>query len=354
MDKLSVVCHGNVNSGKKFVENLSKKRFTFGLIASYSETCEIPGITIAGADKESLKFTAPADAEYIEYGKCFSIPGIPISPDGKPTPALLTRVSLNAAKIPHFVVNAGSKIRPSLCYFDADIISGKNISESPAMTVDQVKSAIEYGKNLGKIMSQNTDCLVIGESLPGGTTTALAVLRGFGLECNVSSSMQNNPLDLKNKIVSDALERKGSDEPLEIIANFGDPMMPVCAGMLSTASEKCHVILAGGTQMLSVLKLAKHIGYKNENSAIGCTSYIIDDSQAKFLETVKEIDDIGVLSCDPCLHNSQHFGLRSYADGFVKEGAGAGGSLIASLLKTGNSIDELFPLFEKEYKRIST
>ena len=117
MDKLSVVCYGNVINGKKFVENLSKKRFTFGLIASYSETCEISGITIAGADKESLKFTAPADAEYIEYGKCFSIPGIPISPDGKPTPALLTRVSLNAAKIPHFVVNAGSKVRPSLCYF---------------------------------------------------------------------------------------------------------------------------------------------------------------------------------------------------------------------------------------------
>ena len=30
-------------------------------------------------------------------------------------------------------------------------------------------------------------------------------------------------------------------------------MMPVCAGMLSSASEKCHVILAGGTQMLAVL-----------------------------------------------------------------------------------------------------
>ena len=97
---------------------------------------------------------------------------------------------------------------------------GKNISECPAMSLDQVKSAIEYGKNLGKIMSQNTDCIVIGESLPGGTTTALAVLRGFGLNCNVSSSMQNNPLDLKNKIVSDALKRKKSDDPLEIIGNF--------------------------------------------------------------------------------------------------------------------------------------
>ena len=76
------------------------------------------------------------------------------------------------------------------------------------MSVKQVQYSIEYGKSLGKIMSQNTDCLVIGESIPGGTTTALAVLRGFGLECNVSSSMQNNPLDLKNKIVSDALNGK--------------------------------------------------------------------------------------------------------------------------------------------------
>ena len=351
---MSVTCHGNIDQAKKIIKVLSKKRFTFGLVASYSETCEIPGITIAGADKEFLKFTAPADSEYIEYGKCVCIPGIPISPDGKPTPALLTRVSLNSAKIPHFVVNAGSKVRPSLCYFDADVLPGKNIAENPAMSLEQVKSAVKYGKQLGKIMSQNTDCLVIGECVPGGTTTALAVLRAFGLECNVSSSMQNNPLELKNKVVSAALKRKKSDDEFEIIANFGDPMMPVCAGMLSAASDKCHVILAGGTQMLAVLKLAKIIGYDAEKTAIGCTSYIIDDSQAKFLDTVKQIDDIAVLSCDPYLHNSQHFGLRSYADGFVKEGAGAGGVIIASLLKTENSIEKLFPLFEQEYKRIST
>ena len=351
---MSITSHGNVDNAKNIIEFLSKKRFTFGLVTSYSETCEIPGITIAGADKEFLKFTAPADSEYIEYGKCVSISGIPISPDGKPTPALLTRVSLNSAKIPHFVINAGSKVRPSLCYFDADILPGKNISENPAMSVEQVKSAIQYGKHLGKIMLQNTDCLVIGECVPGGTTTALAVLRAFGLECNVSSSMQNNPLELKNKVVSDALKRKSSNDEFEIIANFGDPMMPVCAGMLSSASEKCHVILAGGTQMLAVLKLAKTIGYIAENTAIGCTSYIIDDSQAKFLDTLKMIDDIAVLSCDPCLHNSQHFGLRSYADGFVKEGAGAGGAIIASLLKTENTIENLFSEFEKEYKRIST
>ena len=73
---------------------------------------------------------------------------------------------------------------------------------------------------MGKIISQSTDCVVLGESLPGGTTTALAVLRGFGLDCNVSSSMQNNPLDLKNKIVSDALKRKKSDPEITDITEI--------------------------------------------------------------------------------------------------------------------------------------
>ena len=79
---MSIICHGDVENAKKFLHDLSKKRFTFGLVASYTETCEIPGITIAGADKEFLKFTAAADSEYIEYGKCVCISGIPISPDG--------------------------------------------------------------------------------------------------------------------------------------------------------------------------------------------------------------------------------------------------------------------------------
>ena len=131
-------------------------------------------------------------------------------------------------------------------------------------------------------------------------------------------------------------------------------MIPVCAGMLSTASKNCRVILAGGTQMTAVLAFAKKVGYEKNNTAIGCTSYIINDKEALFLETVKQIDDIAVLAIDPMLSDSQFHGLRSYSEGFVKEGAGAGGSLIASVLKTGRSSHRLLELIEKEYHRIST
>ena len=354
MDNLSITCYGNKQNAENFINSLEKKRFTFSLVTSYTETCEIPGITIAGADKEFLKFTSPADAEYLTHGKCKCIDSIQMSPDGKPTPALLTKVALNTSKIPHFIINAGSKIAPDVPSFDSEIPIGKNISESSALTLDDVRNAVEFGKIIGKSISKATDCLVIGESIPGGTTTALATLKGLGIDASVSSSMPKNPIEIKNNVVSSALKRKKSDDVFEIVAELGDPMIPVCAGMLSEASKNCRVILAGGTQMTAVLAFAKKVGYEKNNTAIGCTSYIIDDKEALFLETVKQIDDIAVLAIDPMLSDSQFHGLRSYSEGFVKEGAGAGGSLIASVLKTGRSSERLLELIEKEYQRIST
>ena len=354
MDKLSITCYGNKQNAENFIKSLERKRFTFSLVTSYTETCEIPGITIAGADKEFLKFTSPADAEYLSYGKCKCIDSIPMSPDGKPTPALLTKVALNTSKIPHFVINAGSKIAPDVPSFDSELPIGKNISESSALTLDDVHNAVEFGKIIGKSISKATDCLVIGESIPGGTTTALATLSGLGIEASVSSSMPKNPIEIKNNVVSSALKRKKSDDAFEIVAELGDPMIPVCAGMLSEASKNCRVILAGGTQMTAVLAFAKKVGYEKNNTAIGCTSYIIDDKEGLLLETVKQIDDVAVLAIDPMLSDSQFYGLRSYSEGFVKEGAGAGGSLIASVLKTGRSSQRLLELIEKEYQRIST
>jgi len=353
VDKLVISSHGNVESGKEFINSLEKSQFNFCLVISYTETSEIPGITIAGADKEFLKFTSPADAEFLRHGSCKCIDSIPMSPDGKPTPALLTKVALDSAKIPHFVVNAGSKISPDIPHFDSQLEFGKNISESTALSPEKVSEAVEFGKIIGKSICRPNECLVIGESIPGGTTTALAVLNGFGINTSVSSSMPSNPIEIKNQAVDKALKRLESDDPINVISELGDPMIPVVAGILSESSKITHVILAGGTQMTAVLAFAKRIGYNQQNIAVGCTSYIIDDVDAKFLETVKQIDDIPVLSVDPLLSQSKFPGLKSYSEGFVKEGAGAGGCMIASLLKTRMTADKLLELIEKEYERIS-
>jgi len=346
--------HCNEERGQKFIKDVEQKQFLFSFIISYTETCEIPGITVAGADPDFIKFTPPADAEFIHYGYCKSIDIIPMTPDGKPTPALLTRASLKTASIPQVVINAGCKISPKLPYLETSLPFGKNISTEPGLEQSSVTHAIDYGKIVGKTLASCTNCLVIGESIPGGTTTALAVMKGLGIDARVSSSMPKNPKSLKNEVVEKALRRSDSKEPYDIIANVGDPMIPFVAGMLSTASEITNVILAGGTQMAAVLALAKTTGYDENRVAIGTTSYITGDSNANLLEVIESISDIPVLSVNPQLADSKFDGLRAYSEGFVKEGAGAGGSMIASLLKTGMNSKKLLSIIDDEYTRITT
>ena len=101
---------GDVAKAENFLDSIKNGNFLFSFVISYTETCEIPGITFAGADKDSIKYTPPADAEYLYYGNCKTIDKIPMTPDGKPTPALLTKVALESSSIPHIVINAGSKV----------------------------------------------------------------------------------------------------------------------------------------------------------------------------------------------------------------------------------------------------
>ena len=345
---------GNVEQGQSFLEHIKSKRFLFSLVISYTETCKVPGITFAGADKDSIQFTPPADAEYLHYGYCKTIDKIPMTPDGKPTPGLLTKTALESASIPHLTVNAGSKIPPQLPFVDTGMSFGEDISTSDAMTDAQVSHAVDYGRIVGRSMASLTDCLVIGESIPGGTTTALAVLKALGFDAKVSSSIPNNPIELKNQIVKSALERIDSDHPYSIVAKVGDPMIPFVAGMLSSASGVSDVMLAGGTQMAAVLAFASKIGFNEENTAIGTTSYITGDKSANFTSLVKKIADIPAIAVNPGLENSKYPGLRAFSKGFAKEGVGAGASIISSMIKTGNGSAKFLEMAEKEYRRLFT
>lgn len=344
---------GNKQKGLEFIKQTEQKKFVFSLVISYTATSEIPGITMAGEHPDLIKFTGPADAEFIHYGHCKSISVIPMTPDGKPTPALLTKTALEAASISSIVINAGSKISPKLPFIDMNLDYGKNIEKESALTMEQVGNAVEYGRIIGRFLGALTDCVVVGESIPGGTTTALGVLEGLGIKGLVSSSMPENPVEIKVKTVKDALKRLQSKEPFEIVSQLGDPMIPTVAGILCTASEISRVILAGGTQMAAVLAFAKSIGFEGKNTALGTTSYVTDDKSANLIETVSQILDIPILVAKLKLAESKISGLRAYAEGFVKEGAGAGGASIACMLKTGIDARHLLDLTEQEYAKIT-
>ncbi len=345
---------GNQEKGQEFVKSIEKKKFLFSLVISYTETSEIPGITVAGSNPDFIKYTSPADSEYLHYGSCKCIDSVPMTPDGKPTPAILTKVALESASIPHVVINAGSKILPDIPFFETGLDHGKNIQNEPALDRFYVLRAVEYGRIIGRTLGAVTDCLVIGESIPAGTTTAMAVLKGFDIDAKVSSSIPDNPLELKNKVVNDALKRSKSKDAYDVIANLGDPMIPLVAGMLGTASQTCKVLLAGGTQMAAVLALGHTTGYDENNIAIGTTSYIVNDDSANFLDMIKEIKDIPILVINPKLEDSVIQGLKSYSEGFVKEGVGAGGAMISAILKTGLTSEKLLQKTEEEYQRITT
>jgi NaMN:DMB phosphoribosyltransferase len=69
---------------------------------------------------------------------------------------------------------------------------------------------------------------------------------------------------------------------------------------------------------------------------------------------VSEIADIPAIAVNPRLENSSFPGLKAFSEGFAKEGVGAGGSMIASMLKTKNNSSKFLELAEKEYRRIFT
>ncbi|CAE6493887.1 nicotinate mononucleotide-dependent phosphoribosyltransferase CobT [Candidatus Nitrosotenuis uzonensis] len=342
----------DTKKGQALIDCLEKKQFLFSLVISYTDTCTVPGITMAGKSAELLQYTPPADAEFLNFGYCKCVNAVPVSPDGKPTPGLLTKTALESASIPNVVINAGSKIAPMLPYFETGLPYGKNIAIEAAMSLDTVSRAVEYGRMIGRCLGSTTDCLLIGESIPGGTTTAQAVLSGLGFEAKVSSSMEHNPLHLKNRIALEALGRTSRKDPFSIVAGVGDPLIPAIAGILSTASLQTKVILAGGTQMAAVLAFAKSAGYNRDNTAIATTSYVIDDKSANLVDTVRQIDQIPVFGVRLALGDSRIDGLRAYANGSVKEGVGAGGASLAAMLKVGIGSSHLLHLAENQYEEI--
>jgi NaMN:DMB phosphoribosyltransferase len=102
--------------------------------------------------------------------------------------------------------------------------------------------------------------------------------------------------------------------------------------------------------MAAVLAFAKTTGYNNDNTSIATTSYITGDKSANLVDTIQQIDQIPVFSVNLGLGNSKIPGLRAFADGFVKEGVGAGGASLAAMLKIGMDSKQLLHLTETQYQ----
>ena len=186
-------------------ELVDKKPFFICTIAT-SSTATIPGISGAGASPELMEYTPAGDVELVVHGelRCCDIPPQTIvDGDSAPTPAMITKAILELVDVPYLIVDAGSKIKPDVPYITVteDGAYGRDISTGNAVT--NPKKIFENSKIIGRELSKNSDYLVIGESIPAGTTTTLGTLTALGYDADfkVSGSMPENPHNLKKDVV---------------------------------------------------------------------------------------------------------------------------------------------------------
>lgn len=338
---------------QRIIEKIWGKTPLFVCVIANTEVGKIKGISAAGANPNLTDLTPPADVELVELGKCRCIDGVPVTPEGIPTPAIITRASLNLANIPFLTINAGLNILPQIPFVDVGGKAGGDIRKKQAVVSPQgtFKKARIIGKNLAKLC----DYLVVGESIAGGTTTALGVLVGLGYDAlgKVSSSMPNNPHTIKMEVVKQALKKLNDRNVFSVIREMGDPMIPVHAGICVGAAKEIPVLMAGGTQMAAILAVIKEVEKKIVNNlAIATTNWIINDKTSDLSGLINEILSIPIIATKLSFVNSKYVGLQAYEKGFVKEGVGAGGAVIAAYIKSKGKInsDKILKEIEKIYE----
>jgi len=110
---------------------------------------------------------------------------------------------------------------------------------------------------------------------------------GAGYDGRVSSSFPDNPVGIKGRVVEEGMKASGitfgslKNQPMRAVECLGDPMMAAAAGLASGLNVK--TILAGGTQMVSVLCIIKALGLERDIS-IATTCYVANDGTANFRE----------------------------------------------------------------------
>ncbi|MDF5735035.1 MULTISPECIES: nicotinate-nucleotide--dimethylbenzimidazole phosphoribosyltransferase [unclassified Nostoc] len=315
----------------------------FACVLGFTETGLIPGISAAGRTPEDRKYTACADAEFLYYGPEHKAQ-YPLPPlAAGASPVLISRAVFESLKTPVYLLNAGLPQPPAVPVIDLGGTPAKCLSGGVAMEITTVHHLFEQGLLWGERLAANIQqgYLIVGECVVGGTTTALAILTGLGIEAagkvnsshpvcnhaqkwalvqaglekmreskeqeeiNFQSRIQNCSTEgsvpqesPKSQIVRLSVPLRGSKlraasgreaevqnsvDPLQLVAAVGDPMQVVVAGMAIAASRSCGVMLAGGTQMLAVYALISAIAqvytlsWRPEAVVVGTTRWVAED-----------------------------------------------------------------------------
>jgi len=350
--ELGINFFGNESNKKRQLNKIeilkkSINNFKIFLIIAGTNTSQIPGISAAGINAKSRRTTALADAEFLLVGASkdhkYKLPLL----NAGVTPALISHVCSKLINIYPVIVPLGITLKP---YFNHLIVEDEDLGPSNCLTTgksmprERVVNLYKGGLEIGKSSKQP---ILISESVPGGTTTAQAVMEAFGLRVSnlVGSSLFKAPRDLRRKVVQKGLlnaNLKNDFDSFDVVAAVGDPFQAFSMGLLIGARlAKQPVILSGGSQMLAVtLLVLEFLGSNNkddfiENIFIATTGWLVkDNSLNDLLNLINEKYNVNLLGLASPLNfkSSIYKELKDYEMGHVKEGVGAGGiSLLAYL-----------------------
>ncbi len=345
--------------GRAMMDRWRGQRPGFVCILAHTDTCLIPGISAAGATEALRPLTPAADAEAVAYGAPRCLAGVPSSPLGPPGPAGITRAAVSLADMPCSFVGAGLRHLPDVPIEILGSTPGGRIDLGRA--VPDAADLFAGGVDLGQRLARSFPYVVLAESVPGGTTTALSLLLALGAraEGRVSGSVAGNAHACKASVARAALHAAGLGpgdgraDPLAAVAAVGDPMQPVAAGMCrGLAAGGAEVLLAGGSQMVAVAALVAALDGRAalRRVAVGTTRWVATDPCADVRGLAADVDrDLAVLAANLDFSSSRHAGLRAYEGFLVKEGVGAGGACIAALLATATSLAVLHEAIDAAY-----
>ncbi|MDB9538787.1 TIGR00303 family protein [Anabaenopsis tanganyikae CS-531] len=361
-----------IQQGQKWITKYRGGLPLFACVLGFTDTGLIPGISAAGSTPEARKYTACADAEFLYYGPGRK-PLYPLPPlTAGASPVIISRAVVEALNIPIYLFNAGLPQPPAVPVIDLGGYPANCLSKGAAMKITTVHHLLQQGLLWGERLATNVQqgYVILGECVVGGTTTALAVLTGLGIDAaeKVNSSHPVCNHTQKWAVVQAGLERMRlpaqkessppSDliDPLQLVAAVGDPMQVVVAGMTIAASRHCGVLLAGGTQMLAVYALisaiadAYDLSWQPAEVVVGTTRWVAEDPTGKTVDLAlslgKNIPPL--LATQLNFANSRYPQLQAYEQGFVKEGIGAGGACIAAHLRQNWQQNQLLTAIEAQ------
>lgn len=328
---------------QQWLERYRGKLPVFACVLGFTDTCLIPGISAAGKTPEDRQYTAIADAEFLANG-VQSQPHHPLPPlIAGASPVYIARAIVAGLDFPLYIFNAGLPIPPTISHIDLGGMPAACLTTGIALPLTVVTHLYQQGLIWGERLAARAGdgYIILGECVVGGTTTALSLLSGLGIDAinKVNSSHPICNHQQKWEIVQQGLSHLNLPlSPLELVAAIGDPMQIVVAGMAIAASRTSGVLLAGGTQMLAVAALINAIGVNlslSINTAqivVGTTAWVANDQSGDTVALAQLIPQIPLISTNLSFAQSQYLQLQVYEQGFVKEGVGAGGAAIAATL----------------------